>query len=170
MDELLALEPGLCPGAAWKKANSKEDMPEEVCDRAEEEARFEISVDSNGFPNMLRSPAKSNNEASGSRGLKESQASKKEVLLSKKPKSHRETLKLQAAKAATKLAVATPKRPMKSLKRPGGQSRTVAKRPAKRPCPTEKDQTEVPELSTSELDSTHSNHIYKCGQMVNGVC
>lgn len=153
MDELLALEPGLCPGEAWKKANSKEDMPEEVCDRADEEARSEISVDSNGFPNMLRSPAERNDEASGSRGLKECRNSKKDVLLSKKPKSHRETLEQQAAKAATKLAVATPKKPMKSLKRdgarlkrPAGQSETVAKRPGKRPCPTEKDQTEVPEL------------------------
>ena len=119
MDELLALEPGVCPGEAWNKASSTEnmdqdksqDMPAEVCNKAEEETLSEISLDSHGFRNMLRSPDRSKNKASGSKsGLKQSPA-KKQELLSKKGKSHRETLELQAANAAEKLAVATPKKP-----------------------------------------------------------
>ena len=124
MDELLALEPGVCPGEAWNKASSTEnmekdksqDMPAEVCNKAEEETLSEISLDSHGFRNMLRSPDRSKNKASGSKsGLKQSPA-KKQELLSKKGKSHRETLELQAANAAEKLAVATPKKAMKTKK------------------------------------------------------
>ena len=119
MDELLAIEPGVCGAEAWNKASSTENldldksekMPAEVCNRAEEESLSDVSLDSNGFPNMLKSPGKSTSKVSGSkRGLKKSPA-KKEELLSKKGKSHRETLELQAAKAAEKLASATPKKP-----------------------------------------------------------
>lgn len=154
--KLLDLEPGL--SEAYDKAKTSSGEACEKAKEADESSLSEVSLDSKGFPNMLRTPdTKKGAAASSCRGLKESQApevfkgktpspktSRKKdhlpILLSKKAQSHRDTLESQAAAAAEHLAEKTPEKKRKAKagkrKRPAASSSSqkAAKRLAKRPA------------------------------------
>lgn len=156
VQKLLDLEPGLSEACDKAKTSSADAC--EKAKEADEISLSEVSLDSKGFPNMLRTPdTKKGPAASSCRGLKESQApqvlkgktpspknSRKKdnlpILLSKKARSHRDTLESQAAAAAERLAEKTPEKKRKAKagkrKRPAAtsSSQKAAKRPAKRPA------------------------------------
>jgi len=156
VQKLLDLEPGL--SEAYDKAKTSSGEACEKAKEADESSLSEVSLDSKGFPNMLRTPdTKKGAAASSCRGLKESQApevfkgktpspktSRKKdhlpILLSKKAQSHRDTLESQAAAAAEHLAEKTPEKKRKAKagkrKRPAASSSSqkAAKRLAKRPA------------------------------------
>eukprot|EP00434_Breviolum_minutum_P038202 symbB.v1.2.033882.t1/scaffold4274.1/size42556/4 len=116
--KLLDLEPGLSEACDKAKTSSGEAC--EKAKEADEISLSEVSLDSKGFPNMLRTPdTKKGAAASSCRGLKESQApqvlkgktpspkssrkkDKLPILLSKKARSHKDTLESQAAAAAVR--------------------------------------------------------------------
>ena len=73
VQKLLDLEPGLSEACDKAKTSSADAC--EKAKEADEISLSEVSLDSKGFPNMLRTPdTKKGAAASSCRGLKESQA------------------------------------------------------------------------------------------------